>query len=246
MQYGFFLDQSRCTGCQTCAIACKSVHELPPGPLKYLRIFQYEKGAFPDVRIHVQWVPCYHCEKPSCVAACPTAAMYKEEKFGAVLIDPDKCNGCRLCYKACPYGAPVFESDAKKSMAQKCDMCIGRQERGEQPACALSCPMRALDFGPLDELAVKYGENRDLPDLPDSALTRPAVLFKAASPKRQILPYDSKRALELLMNRDPLPRIFASPEDVTEIPQGVVGRDSLVIKHTSSVELMKATRNDDG
>lgn len=246
MQYGFFFDQSRCSGCRTCSIACKSVHELPPGPLKYLRIYQYEKGAFPKVRIHVQWIPCYHCEKPSCIDMCPTGAMYKEEKYGAVLIDQDKCNGCRLCYKACPYGAPVFESDARETVARKCDMCIDRQERGESPACALSCPMRALDFGPLDRLEETYGRERDLQDLPDSQLTRPAVVFKASSEKEQLFPYDAERAVELFMRRDPLPQVYASPADVTYIPDGLVGRDKLVIKHSNSEELMKFTRDDDG
>ncbi len=74
IQYGFFFDQSRCTGCQTCSVACKSYHELPAGPLKYLRVYQVEKGAFPDVRLHLHWIPCYHCRAPACVGACPTRA----------------------------------------------------------------------------------------------------------------------------------------------------------------------------
>lgn len=246
MQYGFFFDQSRCTGCQTCAIACKSVHELPPGPLKYLRIYQYERGAFPQVRMHVQWIPCYHCERPSCVDACPAGAMAKEGSHGAVLIDRDACTGCRLCYEACPYGAPVFPDDTAGCEAQKCDMCIDRLERGEGPACALSCPMRALDFGPLPEIEERHGRRRGLPDLPGSGLTAPAVVFKPAAAKRQILPYDAKRALELLMRRDPLPGIYDSPAAVTEIPPELVGRDHLEIKHDNSDALLRATRNDDG
>src|SRR5271157_6645334 len=110
-QYGFFFDQSRCTGCRDCTVACKNWHQLPAGPLKYLKVYEYEKGAFPTVRIHFQWIPCYHCEKPVCMEACPVAAISKEPKYGAVLIDADKCTGCRNCYEECPYGAPVFESD---------------------------------------------------------------------------------------------------------------------------------------
>jgi len=68
-QYGFFYDQSRCTGCKTCAVACKSWYGLPPGPVKYLRVYEYEKGSFPYVRIHFQWVPCYHCEEPVCISS---------------------------------------------------------------------------------------------------------------------------------------------------------------------------------
>ena len=127
-QHGFFFDQSRCTGCQTCSVACKNHHGLPPGPLKYLRIYQYEKGAFPDVRLHTQWVPCYHCENPVCAGICPSEAIYNEPDYGAVLIDSEKCDGCRLCYDACPYGAPVFETDEMDVRAQKCDFCIDRRE----------------------------------------------------------------------------------------------------------------------
>lgn len=245
-QHGFFFDQSRCTGCHTCSVACKSVHELPPGPLKYLRIYQYEKGAFPNVRIHVQWLPCYHCEKPFCVDACPTGAMVKEERYGAVLINQDECNGCRLCYRACPYGAPVFESDDRGGAARKCDMCIDRLEQEASPVCVRACPMRALDFGPMKELRRNHGQRRDLSELPDSQHTEPAVVFKPAREKRQVVPYDAGRALELLKERDSLPQIFAASSEVMDIPRGVVGRDGLAIKHDSVDDLMRATRNDDG
>ena len=143
-QYGFLFDQSRCSGCHACAVACKNWHALPPGPLKYLRIYEYEKGSFPDVRVHFLWVPCYHCEEPACVVACPCDAIYKEPRYGAVLIESEKCDGCRICYDVCPYGAPVFESDEPGVPAQKCTMCIDRLEAGEQPLCVLACPTRAL------------------------------------------------------------------------------------------------------
>ena len=125
-QYGFFFDQSRCTGCKTCAVACKNWYRLPPGPLKYLRSYEYEKGSFPNVRLHFQWLPCYHCQEPVCVSNCPPMAMYKEDKFDAVLIDSEKCDGCRICYDVCPYGAPVFENDEIGVKAQKCNMCVDR------------------------------------------------------------------------------------------------------------------------
>ncbi len=245
-QYGFFFDQSRCVGCHTCTVACKNWHSLPPGPLKYLRVYQYEKGSFPNVRVHFQWIPCYHCEKPACVSSCPTGAIYKEPKYGAVLINADKCDGCRICYDVCPYGAPVFESDGAGCKAQKCDMCIGRLELGELPICVLSCPYRALDFGPISSLKVRYRDLRDLEDMPASNITGPAVVFKPHARKRQLVPYDSDRALELLMRRDPLPPIFGSVDEIKEIPEGFVGRSELVIKHQSADDLMRRTRNDDG
>jgi anaerobic dimethyl sulfoxide reductase subunit B len=245
-QYGFFFDQSRCSGCHTCAVACKNWNRLPPGSLKYLRIYEYEKGSFPNVRIHFQWVPCYHCEEPVCVINCPREAIYKEENHGAVLIDNEKCDGCRICYDVCPYGAPGFESDEIGIKAKKCDMCIDRLDLGEQPICALACPNRALDFGPLSTLRTEYGDRRDLEDMPSSQTTKPAVVFRPHTEKRQLVPYNAERALELFMRRDSLPPIFTSVVDVTEIPRGTIARNKLVIKHQSAADLMRRTRNDEG
>ncbi len=245
-QHGFFFDQSRCSGCNSCAVACKNWNGLPPGPLKYLKIYEYEKGSFPNARIHFQWIPCYHCEEPACVSSCPCQAVTKEEKYGAVLIDSEKCDGCRICYDACPYGAPVFESDEIEVKAQKCTMCIDRLERGEQPICVLTCPNRALDFGPLNTLIVRYGDRRDLEDMPSSRTTKPAVVLRPHAGKRQLVPYNAERALELLMRRDPLPQVFTSAADIMEIPRGTIGRNELVIKHKSAADLMRHTRNDEG
>jgi len=246
IQYGFFFDQSRCTGCHACAVACKNWNQLPPGPLKYLRVYQYETGAFPNVRIHFQWIPCFHCEEPACVRSCPQEAIYKEEKYGAVLINSEACDGCRGCYEACPYGAPVFESDEMTAKAQKCTMCIDRLKVSLQPICASACPQRALDFGSLSKLIERYGDRRDLKDLPPNNLTKPAILFKPHASKRQLVVYDSQRALELLRRKDPLPPVFSTAPDVLEIPKGMIGRDELVIKHKSAEDLMCCTRNDDG
>ena len=247
-QYGFFFDQSRCSGCHTCAVACKNWNSLPPGPLKYLRIFEYEKGTFPDLRIHYQWVPCYHCEKPVCIDACPRDAIYKEEKYGAVLIDADRCDAyeCRMCYDACPYGALLFPSDEPEAKPQKCTMCIDRLEVGDLPICALSCPMRALDFGPFRELVDAYGDKRDLEDMPHSQTTNPAVVFKPHTEKRRVVTYDSQKAIRLLMKRDPLPPVFTSATDITDAPMGIIGRNRLVIKSKSAEDIMRYSRSDEG
>ncbi len=246
MQHGFFFDQSRCYGCQACAMACKSWHGLPAGPLKYLRIYEYEKGCFPDVRVHYQWIPCYHCEEPVCVDNCPQEALHKEAKYGAVLVDSDRCDGCRLCYDSCPFGALVFESDKKDVKAQKCTMCVDRLEQDLQPVCVLACPTRALDFGPVDALTGMYGSGRYLEDLPSSDTTKPSVVFKPHADKKRLVAYDADKALRLLMKRDPLPPVFTSISAATQMPSGVVGRGQLVLKHESVDDLMRRTRNDEG
>lgn len=245
-QYGFFFDQSRCSGCRTCAVACKNWHNLPPGPLKYLRTYEYEKGSFPDIRLHYLWVPCYHCQNPVCIDSCPVGAIYKEAKYGAVLIRAEQCDGCRLCYDACPYGALVFESDEPGTKAQKCTMCIDRLEAGDLPICVLSCPTRALDFKPLPELVKRYGDRYDLEDMPSSQITSPAVVFKPHARKRRLVPYDGEKAIELLMRREPFPPLFSSADQVTKAPKEIIGRSRLVLKHGSAEELLYYTRNDEG
>lgn len=245
-QYGFFFDQSRCTGCHTCAIACKQWHGLPPGPLKLLRIYQHESGSFPSVRVHYYWMPCYHCAAPPCLDVCPTGAIRKETQYGAVLLDTEQCRGCRACYEACPYGAPVFADDEHGTRAQKCDFCIDRLEDGLLPICALSCPNRALDFSELEELHRRYGNRSDLPGLPDGSEVRPAVVFKPHAPKRNLVSYDASAAIDLLKRRQGLPDLFGSLRDVCEIPDGQVGRGDLRFRHRSSEDLMGRTRNDEG
>lgn len=157
-QYGFFLDTSRCTGCNACVIACKQYRNIEPGPAKPIRVYQWEKGVFPDLDVRVLPIMCFHCAQPRCKDACEHGAIYKEDTHGAVLVDPDKCMGDRNCFEACPYGTPQFLSDDPREKMLKCDMCIDRLKEGNAPLCVLSCSLRALDFGPLDELRTRYGD----------------------------------------------------------------------------------------
>ncbi len=245
-QYGFFFDQSRCVGCQNCSIACKSHNGIQPGPIRWARMFQWESGAFPDVRINTVFAPCYHCQNPVCVDAA-NGALIKEPKYGAVLIDPAKAGSpdVRAAWDACPYGAISFSSDAPDATASKCTMCVDRLEQGKLPVCVLSCPARALDFGLLSDLQAKYGNTSDLPGLPSSSAVAPAVVFKAKATKQQLVPYDSSAALQLLAKRgSTLPPVFSLPSDVTQIPEGMVGRGTLVMKAKSTSELISHTQDD--
>ncbi len=144
-QYGFYYDASRCIQCRTCEVACKSTHDIEPG-VKWRRVIEIWSGEYPNVTRTFFSLACMHCEKPACAAVCPTGAIIKRVEDGIVVVDRDKCNGCQDCFSACPYGVPQFGVDG---ILQKCDFCI---ETGREPACAVSCPAEALNFGTLDEL----------------------------------------------------------------------------------------------
>jgi Fe-S-cluster-containing dehydrogenase component len=99
---------------------------------------------------------CLHCEKPDCVTVCPTGASYKRAEDGIVLIDEDKCIGCKLCSWACPYGAREYSE--VRGVMQKCTLCVDRiynqslEPADRQPACVLACPTRARHFGDLGDV----------------------------------------------------------------------------------------------
>lgn len=249
-QYGFFIDQSRCIGCNTCTVACMQWHDIQPGSVRWMRIYQWEKGAFPNTKLHILPVNCYHCENPVCIKACSNSAIYKEEKYGAVLVNPDKCTGNRDCWKACPYGSPQFAGDEPGIKMSKCNMCIDRLEQGGIPICVASCSMRALEFGPLGELEKKYGKLKTLEDMPRESITNPAVIFKPTDTKTKVVPWDSSKALKLWQKREtsqgePLPDVFALEADVTEASQEIAGRNRLVLKAKDSAELKYYTTDNE-
>lgn len=244
-QYAFFFDQSRCYGCQACSVACKDWNGIEPGPEKWMTVYEWEKGTYSDLRVHDLAFSCGHCQNPVCIKACPNHAIFKEDKYGAVLVDEDKCTGNRQCVIACPYGAPKFASDAPGTKMSKCTMCIDRLEKGEKPMCVISCPLRAFDFGTVEEMEAKYGNVRQLEDMP-APDTKPAFIVRPHSAKKQLLPYDKDKSLALMQKRGELGTVFDSADDVTQVKEGTVPRTKLVMKHTTSKDLLAQTRNDIG
>ena len=95
---------------------------------------------------------------------------------GLVVIDTKKCVGCGLCAKACLYGVPVLNPATRKM--SKCDACADRLDHGLQPICVESCPQRAIEFGPIDELRKKYGDRATIAPLPDADLTKPSLVIR--------------------------------------------------------------------
>ena len=180
MQTEFYFDQTRCTGCFTCVVACKDWHDVPAGPASWMRVTTIEKGKCPDVFVAFLAAACYHCTKPACVDACPASAITKRKQDGIVVVDREACLGrdkCQLCLESCPYDAPQFGAEESAKM-QKCNLCLERWAEHKKPICVDACPMQALDAGSVKELRAKYGDNREAEGFVYSPKLIPSIAFK--------------------------------------------------------------------
>lgn len=174
---GFYFDQQACVGCRTCQMACKDKNDLDVGYL-FRKVTSYETGEFPKPATFHYSGACNHCHTPACVDVCPAGATYINAEDGTVQHDDEKCIGCEYCVKACPYDHPVLIKEL--NVVHRCDGCIGLRSVGEAPACVSACPLRALDFGPIDELRKAHPEGVDqITVLPDAAQTQPSVIINA-------------------------------------------------------------------
>ncbi|MEM3953242.1 MAG: 4Fe-4S dicluster domain-containing protein [Nitrososphaerota archaeon] len=162
----FVIDLSKCVGCYDCQIGCKDEHvendwtpyakPQPDTGHFWMKIVEMERGSRPKVVITYLPLLCQHCDNPPCIPVCPTKAIYKRAD-GLVLIDPNKCNGCKACLDACPYGVIYFNDEL--GIAQKCTGCahlldgVGLGEgQPKTPRCVDNCPTEAIKFGEYDEL----------------------------------------------------------------------------------------------
>ncbi|MFP4477497.1 MAG: 4Fe-4S dicluster domain-containing protein [Desulfatibacillaceae bacterium] len=150
-EYHLTQDTKKCIGCHACEVACKSNKGLGPGPApcKIVEVGPEMVGGVP--RSSYVFMPCFHCENPWCVSACPTGAMQKRKSDGIVHVEAELCVGCKSCISACPWGAPQWNPETRKVV--KCDYCMERVDRGLKPACATVCTTHCLKFGRTAEAA---------------------------------------------------------------------------------------------
>lgn len=188
MQMAFYFDQSRCTGCYTCSIACKDWHDVSDTSVHWRRVISREWGAYPKVFLSYLSLSCNHCERPACAKACPVDAITKREEDGIVMVDRESCPGndaCEmLCKKACPYSVPQF-GDEEGAKMQMCNFCLDRLVENKKPICVNACPMRALDAGSINELKEKYGDLKEAEGFTHSKKTKPSIIFK---PRYNVIP----------------------------------------------------------
>lgn len=206
---GLLIDLDICVGCHACAVACKEWNAggfagpLPdadpygaePDGVWFNRVHGYELealGTQPASTLHFPR-SCLHCETPACVTVCPTGASYKREADGIVLIDADKCIGCKLCSWACPYGAREYSPS--EGVMKKCTLCVDRiynehiPDAQRQPACVQACPTRARSFGdfadPDSEVSRRSHERGGQPLMPELGYN-PVNRYLPARPKQAV------------------------------------------------------------
>jgi Fe-S-cluster-containing dehydrogenase component len=168
------IDLSRCKSVKACQSACNHMHHLP-GDQNWIKVYAMQDAD----HLAPYWEPttCMHCDEPPCVKVCPVDATFKRQD-GIVLIDSDRCIGCRFCMAACPYSTRVFnwnepasltpeQSKAsyncetsmpqKKGTVGKCDFCADMTRQGELPHCVSACPNGVFFFGDMVEDVVTNG-----------------------------------------------------------------------------------------
>jgi len=171
------IDLAKCRNARKCIQACQGAHHLRPYEYHINTLLMQESE---DTAPYYMPKPCQHCDNPPCVAVCPVDATFKRQD-GIVLIDNERCIGCRFCVAACPYSARMFhweeplvvESDKgkeynielnvpqKKGTVSKCLFSADRLREGKLPYCVSSCPNGVYYFGDENQDAVTNGTTKE-------------------------------------------------------------------------------------
>jgi len=167
------IDLARCKNARKCVSGCQEMHGLPPED-EWIKVFLMQDSS--DTAPYWFPKPCFHCNQPPCVKVCPVGATFKRTD-GIVLVDTDRCIGCKFCMTACPYSSRVFQWKEREPNAEmcntpyspetsypskvgtvgKCDFCPDRAREGKLPECVTACPNGTIFFGDKNEDIVTNG-----------------------------------------------------------------------------------------
>jgi molybdopterin-containing oxidoreductase family iron-sulfur binding subunit len=167
------IDLAKCRNARKCLQGCQGMHNLPPH-MDWIKFYLMRDSM--DTAPYWFPKPCLHCNNPPCVKVCPVGATFKRTD-GIVLIDNERCIGCKFCMAACPYSSRVFNWEEPKlpkgasnkpyspetssppriGTVSKCDFCPDMVRKGELPACVTSCPNGVYWYGDKNEDAVTNG-----------------------------------------------------------------------------------------
>jgi formate dehydrogenase iron-sulfur subunit len=166
-QYRFHFDMTKCIGCKCCVVACNEQNGNPADIL-WRRVGEIEGGVYPEAHRHYLSMGCNHCLEPTCLTGCPVDAYSKDSVTGIVRHSADACIGCQYCTWNCSYGVPQYNPD--RGVVGKCDMCYGRLARGQEPACAVSCPEGAIRIEVVNvaDWRKNYGASANSPGMPSA------------------------------------------------------------------------------
>jgi Fe-S-cluster-containing dehydrogenase component len=166
------IDLAKCKNARKCVDACQTGHMLPKDH-EWMKLYLLQD----DHTTARYWFPrpCFHCDKPMCVSVCPVGATYKRPD-GIVLIDNQRCIGCKFCMTGCPFSARVFNwkdpevklppghvydpetnIPAVEGTVGKCIFCADNLRRNELPRCVTACPMGVIYFGDILEDTITNG-----------------------------------------------------------------------------------------
>jgi len=172
-KFGMVIDLAKCKNARKCVEACQEGHLLPKDH-EWMKLYLLQD----DRNTAKYWFPrpCFHCDKPMCVSVCPVGATYKRPD-GIVLVDNQRCIGCKFCMTGCPYSARVFNwKDPEVKLPEghvydpetnippvegtvgKCVFCADNLRINKLPRCVTACPMGVIYFGDLLEDTVTNGE----------------------------------------------------------------------------------------
>jgi molybdopterin-containing oxidoreductase family iron-sulfur binding subunit len=167
------IDLARCKNVKACQASCNHAHHIADAQ-NWIKVYPMKDAE--QTADYWQPTTCMHCDEPPCVKVCPVDATFKRQD-GIVLIDSDRCIGCRFCMAACPYSTRVFNwgdpelppdmadlhynaetsVPQKKGTVGKCDFCADMTRMGMLPHCVSACPNGVFMFGDMIEDSVTNG-----------------------------------------------------------------------------------------